>query len=292
MASIEDFCQDLHKGKKEVSVPKDKVTELSPGWYVSKYNLPHQGSKGSLRNGRLHAHDMGDHYSVHMDRVDPKEHGVGHLVEDAPMMLFLWTGFRDAPKIVKKEYSEQAKGPKGWSHQVLMGMVLLIFGLIIASNTFFALGLLLFATIAALVIIGGMFIWKGLGYRRGRKLWTNVLIGAAAITFSVVIFSYPTTAFKWLLLFLAIWLLASGIFLIFGRGDKLLFDSGSIAPMIMGIISLVLALIIIFNPKAGGELVITIAGLLVAFIGLMQLVSGILIWRSRRRYTGHSSARS
>ncbi|MCJ7517632.1 MAG: hypothetical protein MUO18_06695, partial [Methanomassiliicoccales archaeon] len=73
MPSIEDFVQDLSQDKNEVSVPKDKVTELSPGWYVSKYNLPHKGSKGSWRNGLMHAHDMGDHYSVHLDRVDPKE---------------------------------------------------------------------------------------------------------------------------------------------------------------------------------------------------------------------------
>jgi uncharacterized membrane protein HdeD (DUF308 family) len=259
MPSIEDFCQDLYKDKKEISVPKDKVTELSPGWYVSKYNLPHQGSKGSWRNGKMHAHDMGDHYSVHLDRVDPKEHGIGHLVEDAPLMLFLWTGFRDAPKGIQKEYDEQVATSKGWSHQVLIGLALLVFGLIIAVNTTFALGLLLFATLAALSILGVIFIWKGIGYRRGRKLWINLLIGVVAIALAIFFYYYPSAAFKSLLLILAFWLLASGIFLIFGRGDKLLFDSGSIAPIII------------------------IAGLLMAFIGLMQLVSGLVIRRSLRK---------
>jgi uncharacterized membrane protein HdeD (DUF308 family) len=282
MPSIEDFCQDLYKDKKEVSVPKEKVTELSPGWYVSKYNLPHHGSKGSLRNGRIHAHDMGDHYSVHLDRVDPKEHGIGHLVEDAPLMLFLWTGFRDAPKGVKKEYDEQIAVSKGWSHQVVIGVALLIVGLIVAVNTTLALGLLLFATVAGLLIIGVVFIWKGIGYRRGRKLGINILIGVVAISFGVVVYYYPSEAFKLLMVVLTLWLLASGIFLIFGRGDKLLFDSGSIAPMIMGFISLGLALVIIINPSAGIDLIITIAGVLVAFIGLMQLISGLVIRRSQK----------
>ena len=94
MPSIEDFVQDLSKDKKEIIVPKDKVTELSPGWYVSKYNLPHKGSKKSWRNGRLHAFDMGDHYAVHLDRIDPKDHSIAHMIEDAPFMLFIWEEFR------------------------------------------------------------------------------------------------------------------------------------------------------------------------------------------------------
>jgi uncharacterized membrane protein HdeD (DUF308 family) len=286
MASIEDFVQDLYKDKKEVFVPKEKVTELSPGWYVSKYNLPHQGSKGSLRNGKMHAHDMGDHYSVHLDRVDPKEHGVGHLVEDAPLMLFLWTGFRDAPMAIKKEYTQEVASDKGWLPQAFIGLALLIIGCIIATDTILALSLVLFATIAALFVFGAIFIWKGVSYRRGRRVWVNVLIGVIAIALAVVIYYYPSAAFKLLLLILAFWLLASAVFLIFGRGDKLLFDSGSIAPMIMGIISLGLALLLIIDPKAGISLVFTLAGLVIAFIGLMQLISGLIIRRARKGAKG------
>lgn len=286
MASIEDFVQDLYEDKKEVFVPKEKVTELSPGWYVSKYNLPHHGSKGSLRNGRMHAHDMGDHYSVHLDRVDPKEHGVGHLVEDAPLMLFLWTGFRDAPMAIKKEYTQEVASDKGWLPQAVIGLALLIIGCIIATDTILALRLVLFATLAALFVFGAIFIWKGVSYRRGRRVWVNVLIGVIAIALAVVIYYYPSAAFKLLLLILAIWLLASAVFLIFGRGDKLLFDSGSIAPMIMGIISLGLALLLIIDPKAGIGLIITLAGLMIAFIGLMQLISGLIIRRARKGAKG------
>ena len=286
MASIEDFVQDLYKDKKEVFVPKEKVTELSPGWYVSKYNLPHQGSKGSLRNGKMHAHDMGDHYSVHLDRVDPKEHGVGHLVEDAPLMLFLWTGFRDAPMAIKKEYTQEVASDKGWLPQAVIGLALLIIGCIIATDTILALSLVLYATIAALFVFGAIFIWKGVSYRRGRRVWVNVLIGVIAIALAVVIYYYPSAAFKLLLLILAFWLLASAVFLIFGRGDKLLFDSGSIAPMIMGIISLGLALLLIIDPKAGISLVFTLAGLVIAFIGLMQLISGLIIRRARKGAKG------
>jgi uncharacterized membrane protein HdeD (DUF308 family) len=283
MPSIEDFVQDLYTDKQEVSVPKDKVTELSPGWYTSKLNLPHKGSKGSWRNGRLHAHDMGDHYSVHLDRRDPKEHSIGHLVEDAPLMLFLWTGFRDATAGIQKEYGNQVASKKGWRSQVVIGLALLIVGLVIATDTTFALHLVLWATIMAFTVFGVIFIGKGISYHSGRRVWVNILLGVGAIVMAIVIYYYPTAAFKWLLLLLALWTLASGIFLIFGRGDKLLFDSGSIVPVIMGVISLGLALVLIIDPRAGIDLVIIIAGALVAFIGLMQLVSGLIIWKARRK---------
>lgn len=286
MPSIEDFTQDLYKDKREVFVPKDKVTELSPGWYVSKHNLPHLGSKGSLRNGRLHAHDMGDHYSVHLDRIDPKKHGIGHLVQDAPLMLFLWTGFKGASLSVSKEYTDQVASDKGWLPQVVIGLALLIIGLLIVTSIIMDLGLILSATIAALVIIGVVFIWKGLNYRRGETVWVNILIGMVAIAIAIIIFYHPTAAFIWLLFVLAFWTLASGIFLIFGRGDKLLFDEGSIVPIIMGIISLALAMLLIINPTMGVNLVIILVGVLVAFIGLMQFISGLIIRQSSKRYLG------
>ncbi len=277
MPSIEDFVQDLSKDKNEVSVPKDKVTELSPGWYVSKYNLPHKGSKGSWRNGLMHAHDMGDHYSVHLDRVDPKEHSIGHMIEDAPLMLFLWTGFRDASKSMKEEKFESREMPSSrWMPHVIIGLALLLIGIIIATNNALALNLIYFAAASALLVLGAVFIWKGLGLKQKKMIWISILIGAIAMIMAVVIYYYPSIASWVLLLALAAWTLGSGLFLIFGRGDKLLFDTGSIAPIIMGIASLVLAIILVFNPDSGLDVVITLAGLMIAFMGLMQIAAGVI----------------
>ena len=277
MPSIEDFVQDLSKDKNEVSVPKDKVTELSPGWYVSKYNLPHKGSKGSWRNGLMHAHDMGDHYSVHLDWVDPKEHGIGHMIQDAPLMLFLWTGFRDASKSMKEEKFESREVPDSkWMPHVVIGLALLLIGIIIAVDNALALNLIYFAAATALLVFGAVFIWKGLGIKQKKMVWISILIGVITTIMAVVIYYYPSIASWVLLLALAVWTLGSGLFLIFGRGDKLLFDTGSIAPIIMGIASLVLAIILVFNPDSGLDVVITLAGLMIAFMGLMQIAAGVI----------------
>jgi hypothetical protein len=46
-----------------------------------------KGAKKQYRHGNLHIRDYGSHYTVHMDRVDPRESPLGHLLVDAPEYL-------------------------------------------------------------------------------------------------------------------------------------------------------------------------------------------------------------
>jgi len=281
MPSIEDFTGELQKGAKEVTVPKEKVTELSPYWQVSKYNLPHRGSKGSLRYGKLHAHDMGDYYSVHLDRVDPKEHSIGHMIEDAPLLLFVWTGFRDAALATKEVPKDELaqRGARSWMPRLLIGGLLILVGILIAFKPGFAIDIILVACILGLLFLGGVSIWNGLARIKGRKSWFGVVLGIIALAMAVVVFYYPNVALGVLLMALTLWLLGSGLFLIFGHGDKLLFPRGSIAPLVMGAISLILAVILILSPSQGVSIILVLIGLLCMFIGLMQVVSGLVLRR-------------
>jgi hypothetical protein len=43
-----------------------------------------KGASRQYRHGRLHIRDYDSHYTVHMDKVDPRTSPVGHLVADAP----------------------------------------------------------------------------------------------------------------------------------------------------------------------------------------------------------------
>ena len=43
-----------------------------------------QGARRQYRHGRLHIRDYDTHYTVHMDRVDPRASPIGHLLADAP----------------------------------------------------------------------------------------------------------------------------------------------------------------------------------------------------------------
>jgi uncharacterized membrane protein HdeD (DUF308 family) len=292
MPSLEDFCQELYEGKKEISVPKDKVTELSSGWYVSKYNLPHQGSKGSWRNGRLHAHDMGDRYSVHLDRVDPKQHSITHMIEDAPLTLFLWTGVQGAVNLARDDKKFIDAANKNLRPMFIIGIVLLGLGLLLAIEQTFVLGIISFGAALGLIVLGLVFNWNGLSKRDQEKYWYNFIIGILAIIGAVIAISFPRFTIALLVLTLIVWTLGSGLFLLFGRGDKMLFDQGSMVPFVMGIISLTIGLLLLFAPSIGLNILLILVGGLLVLIGLMQLFSAITIFRHIRRVKRNQEAGS
>jgi len=86
MGALEDLAKGLEPGK-EILIPKNWITEPLIGWSRSILSLPKKGSLGDFRKGRLHVHDMGDHYAMHKDRVDPWEDPWKHLASDAPKAL-------------------------------------------------------------------------------------------------------------------------------------------------------------------------------------------------------------
>jgi hypothetical protein len=46
-----------------------------------------KGAKKQYRYGNLHIREYDDHYTVHMDRIDPLRDPLGHLLVDAPEYL-------------------------------------------------------------------------------------------------------------------------------------------------------------------------------------------------------------
>ncbi len=63
------------------------ANEPSYGWY-SSVGIGKPGCIGHIRKGVYHALDMGDHWLIHKEYVDPAMNPLGHLVLDAPQ--FLW----------------------------------------------------------------------------------------------------------------------------------------------------------------------------------------------------------
>ena len=86
MGIIEERAKDLKPGE-EIYIQKSEIEEPLIGWNKAIIAIPHEGSSASYRKGRLHMHDMGDYFAVHVDRIDPKEDPVGHLKDDAPETL-------------------------------------------------------------------------------------------------------------------------------------------------------------------------------------------------------------
>lgn len=87
MARLEDFTFHLKPGDGEVKILKKEVTDGLANWKKGLWPLPKPGCRASYRRSSLHAYDMGDHYLVHRDRVNPEMDPIGHLVEDSQELI-------------------------------------------------------------------------------------------------------------------------------------------------------------------------------------------------------------
>ena len=72
--------------REEIEIPKElgsfmleKAEETSLG--------QKNGAKKQYRYGNLHIREYDDKFLVHMDKVDPRENPIGHLVQDSPEIL-------------------------------------------------------------------------------------------------------------------------------------------------------------------------------------------------------------
>jgi hypothetical protein len=55
--------------------------------YKETYLGNKKGAKRQFRYGNLHIREYSDHYTVHIDKIDPRKDPVGHLLADAPEFL-------------------------------------------------------------------------------------------------------------------------------------------------------------------------------------------------------------
>src|SRR5579872_2428767 len=70
----------------EIEVPKDVRPFMLEG--AEETNLGKKnGAIRQFRYGNLHIREYDDKYLVHMDKVDPRNDPLGHLIHDAPEFL-------------------------------------------------------------------------------------------------------------------------------------------------------------------------------------------------------------
>jgi len=289
MPSIEDFCNDLLQGKKSVDVPKDQVTEVSSGWYKSKYDLPHHGSHGSLRKGRLHAHDMGDHYSVHLDRVDPKLHGMEHLIVDAPLVFFIWNAFANVFALIKdslKEGAEQSADTKNYSESKFAGRLIVGIGLVILGSLVVfdpAIGIVptTYLITFVLMLLGATTIIEARKSKKGGVQKTNLILGVLALVAGFVAMLFIWLALVLLILFLAYYTLSTASYFLRHPGDVSAEFAVKYIPMVIGVLSLILGVLLLIESRLALDIIYTILGVLIIAFGGSRIISAIYLRRAR-----------
>lgn len=290
MPSIEDFCNDLLQGKKSVDVPKDQVTEVSSSWYSSKYDLPHKGSQGAMRNGRLHAHDMGDHYSVHLDRVDPKLHGMEHLIVDAPLVFFIWNAFATVFALLKdalQEGAEQSADTKNYSRskfagRLLVGIGLVIFGSLIVFDPAIGIVPTIYLLPFVLMLLGATTIIEARRSKRGGVQKTNLTMGVLAVVAGFVAMMFIWLEVILLILFLAYYTLSTASYFLRHPGDVAAEFAGEYIPMTIGVLSLVLGVLLLIETRLALDIIYTMLGALIIVFGGSRIISAVFLRKARK----------
>jgi len=70
----------------EIEVPKELRQFMLQEAQETKLGQKNGATK-QYRYGKLHIREYNDKYLVHTDKIDPREHPLGHLIHDAPEVL-------------------------------------------------------------------------------------------------------------------------------------------------------------------------------------------------------------
>ena len=82
------------------------------------------GATKQYRYGNLHIREYDDKYLVHMDKVDPRQDPMGHLIRDSPEILIgIATGIIAGKKVTSSIYKLQKNTPLSKNTSILAGLL-------------------------------------------------------------------------------------------------------------------------------------------------------------------------
>jgi uncharacterized membrane protein HdeD (DUF308 family) len=275
--SLDDLVAGLWKGEKKIEVPKSKITEPLQGWKSSKYALPEPGSKGSMRKGRLHAHDHGDSYEVHLDHYDPDTNPVLHLVVDAPVLIFLTHFLQAAAKGAGEQLRAAAeeglvakyRTRRAWATRLALGLALAA----LAGLMFIDPEVSLYTAEALLTLailgFGALMIYSSFKERGRAPSKMHALAGCILLLLGIVSAMRPDIVFALFLIFLAVWMLITAYYIFKDRrrGEGLE-GTGS---LVLGFASLSLGVMTFVDINVGALFFLYFIAAIIMAFGISQV---------------------
>jgi hypothetical protein len=107
----------------EIEVPKELRSFMPDG--AKETAIGHRnGANKQYRYGNLHIREYDDKYLVHMDKVDPLEDPLGHLIFDAQEILVgLASGAVGGAKVASYVYNKSKKTRRDRQIAIAAGLV-------------------------------------------------------------------------------------------------------------------------------------------------------------------------
>jgi len=107
----------------EIEIPKE-VRHFMPEDAEETVLGQKNGATKQYRYGNLHIREYDNKYLVHMDKVDPRQDPIGHLVRDAPEIIIgVASGVIAGKKVASSIYKLQKNIPLSKSTSILAGLV-------------------------------------------------------------------------------------------------------------------------------------------------------------------------
>jgi len=107
----------------EIEIPKE-VRHFMPEDAEETVLGQKNGATKQYRYGNLHIREYDNKYLVHMDKVDPRQDPIGHLVRDAPEIIIgVASGIIAGKKVASSIYKLQKNIPLSKSTSILAGLV-------------------------------------------------------------------------------------------------------------------------------------------------------------------------
>lgn len=95
----------------EIEVPKEVRPFMLEGAEETKLGQKN-GAIRQFRYGNLHIREYEDKYLVHVDKVDPRNDPLGHLIHDAPEFLVgIASAYLGGKKVASEVYKLQKNRP-------------------------------------------------------------------------------------------------------------------------------------------------------------------------------------
>lgn len=306
MPEIEDFLQPLEEGVWEVSVPLNLVTDpLGNDWIKSQINVPTPGTIASYRKGQFHLHETQSEYKVHLDRYDPANHPVLHLIADAPLLLMISETFITLISLTRRSSlpgvaERLERQNRILRHHLILGTMILILGLgiLFAPDLTFK-GITRLIIPVAVFLSGVYTLWGGITFSPFTVTDRNNLInGIWIIAISLILAEIPPLLWSAaILVLLAVWMFASAGMLL-GRvlQGRQAVPEGFFSRLLIGIISLILGVFCLIAPGSVIYFLLWILGILTITLGGAIILIGIglreMMKRPMRSRRGDDSQKS
>lgn len=167
---------------------------------------------------------------------------------------------------------------RSWWSLIIRGIVAVIFGLVALTGPVKTLDFLITLFGIFVLVVGLVAAIGAIMHRKESENWWLVLIpGVAGVVIGIISIAMPEITRTVVIYLIAIWALVSGLGQIYSATKIRKDVEGEWIPILIGVISVVLGIILFAMPREAATTVMWLVGLFVLVLGVLWLIMGLRV---------------